>query len=195
MTDSSQVNRLLSNLNLMERIRTDCGIIFLFRLHNYHEYLSKLEKSDVQRAAVLSILEDKLENDFELTHNSKGAPILQNLLYHEISISHSKGLFAIYLSAKKKVGVDVELIRSINKRSLNYFLNIVERKRLWSEKELLIIWCAKEAYFKLKKGEVDDLTNEVTVTKISDSDITIETSGNVVKLKILRGDSFVLVYS
>ena len=195
MTDSSQVNRLLSNLNLMERIRTDCGIIFLFRLHNYHEYLSKLEKSDVQRAAVLSILEDKLENHFELTHNSKGAPILQNSLYHEISISHSKGLFAIYLSAKKKVGVDVELIRSINKRSLNYFLNIVERKRLWSEKELLIIWCAKEAYFKLKKGEVDDLTNEVTVTKISDNDITIETSGNVVKLKILRGDSFVLVYS
>jgi phosphopantetheinyl transferase len=98
-------------------------------------------------------------------------------------------------SAKKKVGVDVELIRSINKRSLNYFLNIVERKRLWSEKELLIIWCAKEAYFKLKKGEVDDLTNEVTVTKISDNDITIETSGNVVKLKILRGDSFILVYS
>ena len=195
MTDSSQVNRRLSNLDLMERIRTDCGIIFLFRLHNYHEYLSKLEKSDVQRAAVLSILEDKLENHFELTHNSKGAPILQNSLYHEISISHSKGLFAIYLSAKKKVGVDVELIRSINKRSLNYFLNIVERKRLWSEKELLIIWCAKEAYFKLKKGEVDDLTNEVTVTKISDNDITIETSGNVVKLKILRGDSFVLVYS
>jgi 4'-phosphopantetheinyl transferase len=195
MTDSSQVNRRLSNLDLMERIRTDCGIIFLFRLHNYHEYLSKLEKSDVQRAAVLSILEDKLENHFELTHNSKGAPILQNSLYHEISISHSKGLFAIYLSAKKKVGVDVELIRSINKRSLNYFLNIVERKRLWSEKELLIIWCAKEAYFKLKKGEVDDLTNEVTVTKISDNDITIETSGNVLKLKILRGDSFVLVYS
>jgi phosphopantetheinyl transferase len=195
MTNSSQVNKLSSNLNLIERIRTDCGILFLFRLCNYHDYIIKSGKIEVQRAAVLCVLENQLETHFELTHNSKGAPLLKNTLFHEISISHSKGLFAVYLSTEKKVGVDVELIKTINKRSLNYFLNIVELKRLWSEKELLMIWCAKEAYYKLKKGKVDDLTNEATVTNISGCDITIEASGKETKLKIFEGDSFILVYS
>ena len=195
MINSSQVSKLSIKIIPENRIKTKLGIIYLCRLLNYKKHFSKSGKASVQRSVVTLILDDILESKYILTHRENGAPILENKSFNEISISHSNGYFAIYLAYNEVVGIDVEAKRTINNDGLNYFLNDKEIKHSWSDCELLIIWCAKEAYFKLKKGEVENLKEDVTVNDVLNGKVTLQTPEDCLTLNIAQGDNYSLVYS
>jgi hypothetical protein len=93
------------------------------------------------------------------------------------------------------VGIDIEVKRTINNGGLEYFLNENEIKQPWSDSELMSIWCAKEAYFKLKKGELEDLRAEATVTGIYKGEITIKTADDYITLNRVEEKDYTLVYS
>ncbi len=83
--------------------------------------------------------------------DENGKPILINHDYH-ISLSHSYDYAAVMMSRTKKVGIDIEIIKSKIERVQNKFLNqteldfIDETDRI---EKLYICWCAKEALYKL----------------------------------------------
>jgi phosphopantetheinyl transferase len=130
-----------------------------------------------------------------LTHHESGAPVLEHKSYKEISISHSQGYFALYLAYEEAVGVDVEEKRIIHRDGFKYFLNENEIKQSWSDSELLSIWCAKEAYYKLKKGELADLRLDATITGVLDGIITVKTVDDSLAFYIVEDNNYTLVYS
>lgn len=83
--------------------------------------------------------------------DENGKPILISHDYH-ISLSHSYDYAAVMISKTKKVGIDIEIIKSKIERVQNKFLNqneldfIGEQARI---EKLYVCWCAKEALYKL----------------------------------------------
>jgi hypothetical protein len=195
MINSSQVSKLSIEIIPENRINTKLGIIYLCRLLNYKKHFSRLGKAYAQKSVTTLMLDDVLDSKYILTHHKNGAPILENKSFNEISISHSNGYFAVYLSYNQAVGIDVEVRRTIHHNGLEYFLNDKEIKHSWSDCELLIIWCTKEAYFKLKKGEVEDLRADVTVTDVLKEEIIIKTPEDCLTFNIVQGNNYSLVYN
>jgi 4'-phosphopantetheinyl transferase len=78
-----------------------------------------------------------------------GKPYLVNSK-HEISLSHSYDYAAVMISATKKVGVDIELIKPKITRIRNKFLSDEELDSDLSTdiNSLYVCWCAKEAIYK-----------------------------------------------
>jgi 4'-phosphopantetheinyl transferase len=79
-----------------------------------------------------------------------GKPYLVDLNYH-ISLSHSYDYAAVIIGKKKKVGVDIELIKHKIKGIRHKFLSDVElaQKQIGDNiNGLYVCWCAKEAIYK-----------------------------------------------
>ncbi|MFC5285362.1 4'-phosphopantetheinyl transferase family protein [Pedobacter alpinus] len=83
--------------------------------------------------------------------NENGKPILMNHPHH-ISLSHSYDYAAVMVSKTKKVGIDIEIIKSKIERVQNKFMNSEELSFIGDEdriEKLYVCWCAKEALYKL----------------------------------------------
>jgi len=79
-----------------------------------------------------------------------GKPYLVDLDYH-ISLSHSYDYAAVIIGKKRKVGVDIELIKHKIKGIRHKFLSDVElaQKQIGDNiNGLYVCWCAKEAIYK-----------------------------------------------
>lgn len=88
-------------------------------------------------------------------------PFLPNEQYH-FSISHCKDFAAAIVSAKERVGIDVEYVTNRVEKIKNKFLHADELRFVNSRpisfqlRLLTVLWCAKEAMFKwYGNGEVD----------------------------------------
>lgn len=89
--------------------------------------------------------------------DENGKPILINHPHH-ISLSHSYDYAAVMVSKTKKVGIDIEIIKSKIERVQNKFMNQEELNFISQDnrmEKLYVCWCAKEALYKLNgKKEV-----------------------------------------
>ncbi len=109
----------------------------------------------IQRIAnnYLGISREKLIID----KNKYGKPFLVNFPKVHYNVSHTKGLIVCAIS-DSCIGIDVERIKSFNKRIVERFLSGNEREYIYSFKEnqderFAEIWTKKEAYVKwLGKG-------------------------------------------
>ena len=103
-----------------------------------------------------------------LLYNSQGIPFLKNET--NISISHTKGFSAIAISPKP-VGIDIQDFRdkilSISKK----FINSNERDLIdpSSIKELTLVWCIKEATYKVHRKPGLDFKDEIKIQSISNN--------------------------
>jgi phosphopantetheinyl transferase len=128
-----------------------------------------------------------------ISYNKFGAPELDN--FQNISISHSKGLVAIILGAKK-VGLDIEHISEKPLRLSPKFITDNSHQDLTKEKATLI-WCCKEAVFKWhQKGSVDFKKDILISPFIMKEKGKIETHFNKTKhtLYYTKIDTHYLVY-
>lgn len=83
--------------------------------------------------------------------DENGKPMLLNLPHH-ISLSHSYDYAAVMISKNKRVGIDIEIIKSKIERVKNKFMNDDELAFIDSKnsiEHLYVCWCAKEALYKL----------------------------------------------
>ena len=190
MSISSQVNKLSIELIPVERIKTNLGVALVFKIENYETWLSDFSKVEVKQAVVNNILSNELD-EFSLNRAESGAPELKSKDYSEISISHSNGYFALYLS-NLSVGIDIETPRKIPSIGTSYFLNPCESKD-WSNEELIAIWCTKEALFKKQKGAIVDLRIDATVIEVGKM-IKIEFKGEVFAFYLIQTQKYTLVY-
>ena len=137
---------------------------------NCEQRLDKLKSDEMKKQflAVRKLIQLNGISLDSLSYSSEGIPFLNNET--NISISHTKGFSAIAISPKP-VGIDIQDFRdkilSISKK----FINSNERDLIdpSSIKELTLVWCIKEATYKVHRKPGLDFKDEIKIQSISDN--------------------------
>ena len=137
---------------------------------NCEQRLDKLKSDEMKKQflAVRKLIQLNGISLDSLSYSSEGIPFLNN--EKNISISHTKGFSAIAISPKP-VGIDIQDFRdkilSISKK----FINSNERDLIdpSSIKELTLVWCIKEATYKVHRKPGLDFKDEIKIQSISDN--------------------------
>lgn len=109
--------------------------------------------------------------------DENGKPFLANHPHH-ISLSHSYGYAAVMISKTRKVGIDIEVIKTKIERVQSKFLSdgelafIGEKDRI---ERLYVCWCAKEALYKLNGKKETSFKDHIHL-----SDFEFKEEGNLV---------------
>lgn len=109
---------------------------------------------------------------YKILYKENGAPYLYPLDW-EISISHSFP-FVFLAVSKRKIGVDIEKINAKISRLKYKFLNSNEQQWCFNKEDeiqyLTIIWCIKEALYKLHPNKYWSFSKNYEVQDFSLSD-------------------------
>ena len=135
---------------------------------NCEQRLDKLKSDEMKKQflAVRKLIQLNGISLDSLSYSSEGIPFLNT--EKNISISHTKGFSAIAISPKP-VGIDIQDFRdkilSISKK----FINSNERDLIdpSSIKELTLVWCIKEATYKVHRKPGLDFKDEIKIQSIS----------------------------
>ena len=144
--------------------------------------------------SVRALLAELLGKEARIVYNKNNKPFIRDGS-HFISITHSYKLTAILISKSERVGIDLEFMRTNISTLAFKFLNKKEkitRNRNLRTYNLYIIWCAKEAIYKICDKEGINIVKDITIEpfEIRDSG---EIAGNVKNERI--DDRFTLFYS
>jgi phosphopantetheinyl transferase len=126
-----------------------------------------------------------------LSYKDSGQPIILN---HFLSITHSGGWFAIYIS-HLPIGIDIEVE---NKKIVNikdYFMNSYELKKFDLVEDLHLIWGAKEAFYKLKEGQIVEIKNDITVKELTNQHIVVQYKNTLTQLRYKKIKDIYVVWS
>ena len=137
---------------------------------NCEQRLDRLKSDEMKKQflAVRKLIQLNGISFDSLLYSSQGIPFLNNET--NISISHTKGFSAIAISPKP-VGIDIQDFRdkilSISKK----FINSNERDLIdpSSIKELTLVWCIKEATYKVHRKPGLDFKDEIKIKSISEN--------------------------
>ena len=137
---------------------------------NCEQRLDKL-KSDEMKKQFLAVRKLIQLNEISLDslrYSSEGIPFLNN--EKNISISHTKGFSAIAISPKP-VGIDIQDFRDKILNISTKFINSEEIDLIdpSSIKELTLVWCIKEATYKVCRKPGLDFKDEIKIQSISDN--------------------------
>lgn len=154
----------------VNKLEIEGGTLFYWFDDQYKTLISAGEnKKELERSLIIQFLHS-IYPECELIHREGQAPIIRNTPYKSISVSHYKGWFACVLS-QLVVGVDIQPFKKNLWEGRHYFITDLEEEQLeLSNLNLHLIWAAKEAFYKFKLGEMEDLKNEVEVSRIDIAD-------------------------
>jgi Phosphopantetheinyl transferase len=139
-----------------------------------HEELEELrhignEKRRKERLAVRALLHHVFGEKVYLSYYENGRPFLQNSIV-ELSIAHTQRFAAIFTHPYDNVGVDIESLQRDFSAVENKALSEEEKEYL-SERQrslhLAILWCAKEAIYKLMSRHDVDFAKQIHIEKFS----------------------------
>ncbi len=162
------------------------------KVDNYQILKSK-EKS--KRSIELLEVRNTIQSlgfDPVVSYKESGQPILENHPELFISISHSKGWFAVYIS-DKPIGIDIEVKNQRLSDGSSYFLNEKENQFQHKVDDLEVIWGVKEAFYKLKEGKIFDLKNDVTTIDIQQKHVVIEYQNKHFVFEFVRENGVTIV--
>lgn len=154
------------------------------------------DKVQMQREIVLNSLCEILNRtDLSIDRDENGAPFFSDNGLPFISISHSNNWFALQLCNEDRVGVDIQVMKTDIEKGMRYFVNEKEENTLEiNSLNLNIIWAAKEAVYKYKKGKLEYYKEAMTVLSIENDTLMVEVNGELVKCTYLIQEDFVLVF-
>lgn len=155
-----------------------------------------LSKGMFQRNNVLDFLRLEFDDDnLIVEHDELGAPYLIGRK-EQVSISHSGNVYAVQIRTMNHVGVDVQVYKNDIDKGTFYFVNEEEAGSLVLSKENLhIIWAAKEATFKLLKGNVVRYKEDLIIVSINESIAKVKHFGVIYTFKFSLEDDFILIYT
>ncbi len=179
--------------NVLHQVRKNESSIYIFEwLQN--ETQGREEKVTFQRQVIQFFLKNELGINNRVMHHSSGAPFLEKSNYF-ISISHSENIFALQISSKDEVGIDVQVTKGNIYRGRGYFVNDFEENNFTlNDKELYLIWSAKEAVYKLKKGKISQYREEILVKKIGENEITVCVGAEKITCSYWQSANFIMVF-
>lgn len=161
---------------------------------SFEEPRSNEKKHSFEKRVINNLLSLLNIQSSDLKYGEKGNPQLLTSPFN-ISISHSKGWFAIYIG-NSAVGIDIQEQKSRLSIGKSFFLNKNEIQ--WSTTlDLHLIWSSKEVIYKILKGEVGNEIMDITVLDIDhlNKKITAHHIENKFELFFEAFDSAVLVYN
>lgn len=163
------------------------------KVENYDLRLKNGEKKrELEKDEVLKSLQG-LGFDSAVLYKESGQPYLEKHSELFLSISHSRGWIAVYV-AEIPVGIDIEPDNPKIIEGASYFVNEQEQQFIDSLRSLHIIWGVKEAFYKLKEGNISDLKNTVTVLKIEpDNTVQIEFEGKIYSFDYFQENGITVV--
>jgi len=144
--------------------------------------------------SVRALLAELLGKEARIVYNKNNKPFIRDGS-HFISITHSNKLTAILISKSERVGIDLEFMRSNISTVAFKFMNKKEkitRNRSLRTYNLYIIWCAKEAIYKICDKEGINIVKDITIDPF-DIRESGEITGSVKNERI--DDRFTLFYS
>ena len=104
-------------------------------------------------AVARTILYSMLGNRYEyIRYTAEEKPYLES---YNISISHSKNYCAVIISSNAQVGVDIEEYRTKITQLAPRFMTNAELQKFTTIEQQTLVWCAKEALFKLTNAGAD----------------------------------------
>jgi len=166
-----------------------------FKQEDYHQLISGgVNKRAIEKGGIRTLLQELGYGEEEILYKESGQPYFKDKPELFLSISHAKGWFAVMIG-KDPVGIDIQTHSSRLKEGQDYFRNERELPFAEDEKALHLIWGAKEAFYKLKEGKIDDLKEEVTVLNGSNEIIIIEFESVRHELKYLSVENAFLVFT
>lgn len=120
------------------------------------------ERRRTEHLAWRRVVRRELGRGVEIGYNEVGAPTL-NLENMHLSVAHGAGRVAVVIS-DKRVGIDIEsLERDFTSVSSRYMS--AEEQALSTHKEWgAMVWCAKEALYKLYGERGLDLKHDIVIT-------------------------------
>ena len=137
---------------------------------NCKQRLDKLRSDEMKKQflAVRKLIQLNGISLDSLSYSSEGIPFLNN--EKKISISHTKGFSSIAISTKP-VGIDIQDFRDKILNISKKFINSEERDLIDinSIKELTLVWCIKEATYKVLRKPGLDFKGEIKIQSISDN--------------------------
>lgn len=185
----------MSNIKLRIPVGNDNNSVMVF-FHSSSDDRKGRSKVEYQREVIHNFLRGVLEtSDFEIIRDENGAPYFSSESMPFLSISHSGNWFAVQLCEKDRVGVDIQIMKSDIERGMRYFVNKHEEEMLnLTNFNLNLIWAAKEAVYKFKRGNLEFYKEAMTVVGIDDGRLIVEVENEKVECAFLTEDDFVLVY-
>lgn len=160
-----------------QTIETKSGSIYFIHIERNETDIES--KREFEKRITLAFIRFVLKNEFlVLDYKPSGQPYITSFPFLHISISHSKGWFAFYISSKNPVGIDIQVFQSELERGQSHFVNSGEIERFKNQltnTELYLIWGAKEATLKLFEGTVSDPKNSFSTQSIDTG-----SSGNII---------------
>lgn len=159
-----------SSDTVSEIIATASGKLHVWRMEEFELACKVHGKRNVEKEAVKQLLVGLDYGMEPLNYLPSGQPVFTASKEH-LSISHSDGWFAVYIS-EEKVGVDIQVPSPRIAQGKEYFLNKNER-HLEDTDLLHLIWGAKEALYKKYGGEMNDLREEVTFNRIDKNEAKV----------------------
>ncbi|TSJ46479.1 4'-phosphopantetheinyl transferase family protein [Fluviicola chungangensis] len=166
-----------------------------FKQEDYDQRIADgINKRAVEKGGVQTLLQELGYDDFEIGYKATGQPYFLQKPELFLSVSHAKGWFALSVGFEP-VGIDIQTFSSRLKQGQDYFRN--ERELPFSEDEhaLHLIWGAKEAFYKLKEGQIPDLKEEVTLISISADELVIDFESEKVQLSYRLLENAFLVFT
>ncbi len=145
-----------------------------FRLDEYDQMIAGgITKRAVEKGGIQKLLQQLGCDGLEIGYKQTGQPYLKENPELFLSVSHAKGWFAVIVGSQA-VGIDIQTVSSRLKQGQDYFRN--ERELEFSEDDLALhlMWGAKEAFYKLKEGQIPDLKEEVSLISILDESLILE---------------------
>ncbi|MDR1543679.1 MAG: 4'-phosphopantetheinyl transferase superfamily protein [Prevotellaceae bacterium] len=124
------------------------------------------EKRKLEYLATRVLLNTVLDDEKTIAYKLSGAPYLTDKSFN-ISIAHTGIYVTLILHPTRKVGIDIEKISDRAVRVQHKFLsqNEIDFVEKSSERtQLTLLWCAKEALYKIIDKEIIDFAEELRVS-------------------------------
>ena len=132
----------------------------------------KCEGRRLEYLAVRVLLKELLGEEFMIAHYPSGKPYLSDHSQF-ITISHTKGYVAVGVHPTKEVGIDIEQVSERVRKVSSRFVREDELQGLNRHEldvqlyELLLVWSAKEAMFKVLNTSEVDFLEHLFISKFS----------------------------
>lgn len=171
------------------------SVVAYFKQEDYNSLIAGgVNKRAIEKGGIKLLLEELGYGEVEILYKQTGQPYFKDRSGSFFSISHAKGWFAVIIGSEP-VGIDIQAQSSRLKAGQDYFRN--ENERAFSEDEtaLHLIWSAKEAFYKLKEGEIADLKEDVSVLSISSDTLVVDFESTRFELKYFLVEDAFLVFT
>ena len=182
-------------MNIHQHIQHDLGSIWIVNAADNGFEKGVHESRQEFEARVMAWMLAETVGEAKLDHLENGAPFLPQRPELNLSISHSETWFALGVSKTHAMGIDIEAHGTILQKVENYFLTTTELERFQpTERELCVLWGAKESVFKVLRGEVTNLKDDIEIVSMDENHVVAAGNGQLFSLNHERTDFYTLVF-